>query len=199
MKDEHLSRWLHAESDAAALDLIGAVLQDTPQLILQLYLLAHALPTLSTSIREYSTKFGALKFDPEVFFQSSTFLKKMFANGKDFTMNSSYSIRSYALLSTDYDIGRFYLKENNGSNFLTESMDNFGYQSFQQLNETELWSSQNFDPTNKNDSVNNPFFSYLKSNFTKGFEDLEVPEELLPETTEHLSKKFNTLIFIIAT
>lgn len=36
--------WIHAERDAANVDLLASLLQDAPQLILQLYIMAHTVP-----------------------------------------------------------------------------------------------------------------------------------------------------------
>lgn len=36
--------WIHAERDAANVDLLASLLQDAPQLILQLYIMAQTIP-----------------------------------------------------------------------------------------------------------------------------------------------------------
>ncbi|KAG7164703.1 XK-related protein 6-like 1 [Homarus americanus] len=38
------SRWIHAERDAANVDVLSSMLQDAPQLILQLYIMTHTIP-----------------------------------------------------------------------------------------------------------------------------------------------------------
>lgn len=194
-----LDRWLHAESDAAALDLIGAVLQDVPQIILQLYLLAYALPSLAASINQYTTFFGAMALDANVF--SSTIFKRWFS---DLKIKNDSEIVGYAYLQGNFDINNLDNLLNNNAYFLSDILtENNTFDNY--LTSLNLYSTINNSgltnnygggipkaSSSSNESVLSPLYNYLtsgnSSHVVSRTPGLKVPEKLLPDTAKHQSK-----------
>ena len=184
-----LCRWLHAECDAAALDLIGAVLQDVPQLILQLYLLAHALPILSASITHSSDIFKNLSTHPQAFFTSSSSFFRDWFSSSDISKNINTSgAVGYALVEGKLDFTGFTLNPYilDYDNVTVEDNETIKVDDNATLN--GILHSSNNTYTTEEMSKNIPYFSFHVSNETH--DGLDVPEELLPETANHLCKYF---------
>lgn len=200
-----IDRWLHAESDAAALDLIGAVLQDVPQIILQLYLLAHIL--LATSLDQYSSFFGPLSFDTEMTF-GSLFLDRKFTDLNTNSFNESKAL-GYEYFSGDYKVedfdDLFNLKTMNTSHS-TNANQNTDYVLERTLNSSSvnhttienayysasysLISNYTLHSLSVNGTESSPITGYLASSKTDEEEkgQLIVPAELQPDTARHLSE-----------
>ncbi|KAF2351308.1 XK-related protein [Trinorchestia longiramus] len=164
--------WLHAESDGAALDLLGAVLQDIPQIILQLYLLALSLPTLSASVLRYSSFFNAFHVDPWLF---ATVLDRI----KLENSSNVVSDTDTALLAADEEA---ILKDTNiiGNLKPMRRIAPTG----SKLSSISDTSTTDSLPTNFESILTIPSLNKTSEAAALG---LVAPEELLPETEKHLA------------
>ena len=60
-RDIYKKLWLHAESDSAALDLLGTLLQDAPQMVLQLFIMTKTMPAMKPESQFTSTSIKNLR------------------------------------------------------------------------------------------------------------------------------------------
>ncbi|XP_018014590.1 uncharacterized protein LOC108671544 [Hyalella azteca] len=162
--------WLHAESDGAALDLIGAVLQDVPQIILQLYLLALSVPLLSASVMQYNRFLQGFRIDSWLF--EKIFSEVISTNSSNLTSLMGYDVEFHVENIVD---GNLALPGTQSQrNIYEEAAGNFNYSDLMSLN----YSSSEFA---KAVLLNNSEASVATFVLR-----LTAPKELLPDTEQHL-------------